>query len=89
MNIRYDKKLVKIAKRLFEISEYQRTMEPMSLKKKEGKTIFWGIKTALLTNPAAEIVYHKGDLGKEPMIIIFGTEPKDVLNKIKKILSNY
>jgi hydroxymethylpyrimidine kinase / phosphomethylpyrimidine kinase / thiamine-phosphate diphosphorylase len=89
MNIRYDKKLVKIAKHLFEISEYQRITEPISLKKKEGKTIFWGIKTALLTNPAAEIVYHKGEFGKEPMIMIFGTEPKDVLNKIKKILNNY
>lgn len=89
MNIRYDKKLLKIAKRLFEISEYQRITEPISLKKKEGETILWGIKTALLSNPAAEIIYHKGEVGKEPMIMIFGTEPNDVLNKIKKILNNY
>ena len=89
MNIRYDKKLLKIAKRLFEISEYQRITEPMSLKKKEGETILWGIKTALLSNPAAEIIYHKGEVGKEPMIMIFGTEPNDVLNKIKKILNNF
>ena len=89
MNIRYDKTLLKIAKRLFEISEYQRITEPMSLKKKEGETILWGIKTALLSNPAAEIIYHKGEVGKEPMIMIFGTEPNDVLNKIKKILNNY
>jgi hydroxymethylpyrimidine/phosphomethylpyrimidine kinase len=89
MNIRYDKKLLKIAKRLFEISEYQRITEPMSLKKKEGETILWGIKTALLSNPAAEIIYHKGEVGKEPMIMIFGTEPNDVLNKIKKILNKY
>lgn len=89
MNIRYDKKLLKIAKRLFEISEYQRIIEPISLKKKEGETILWGIKTALLSNPAAEIIYHKGEVGKEPMIMIFGTEPNDVLNKIKKILNNY
>jgi hydroxymethylpyrimidine kinase/phosphomethylpyrimidine kinase len=89
MNIRYDKKLLKIAKRLFEISEYQRITEPMSLKKKEGETILWGIKTALLSNPAAEIIYHKGEVGKEPMIMIFGREPNDVLNKIKNILNNY
>ncbi|MBD0359642.1 MAG: bifunctional hydroxymethylpyrimidine kinase/phosphomethylpyrimidine kinase, partial [Nitrososphaeraceae archaeon] len=76
------------AKRLFEISEYQRITEPMSLKKKEGKTIFWGIETALKSHPSAEIVYHKGEVGKEPMMMIFGTEPKDVLKKIKKILNN-
>jgi len=89
MNIRYDKKLLKIAKRLFKISEYRRITEPRSLKKKEGETILWGIKTALLSNPAAEIIYHKGEVGKEPMIMIFGTEPNDVLNKIKKILNKY
>ena len=89
MNIKYDKKLIRIVKRLFEICEYQRISEPIYLKKKEGKTIFWGIKAALLINPIADIVYHKGDFGKEPMIMVFGKEPKEVLDKIKKILKHY
>jgi hydroxymethylpyrimidine kinase / phosphomethylpyrimidine kinase / thiamine-phosphate diphosphorylase len=89
MNIKYDKKLLKITKRLFEIGEYQRTNEPIYLKKREGRTIFWGIKAALLLNPIADIIYHKGDVGKEPMIMVFGEEPKEVLNKIKKILKHY
>jgi hydroxymethylpyrimidine kinase / phosphomethylpyrimidine kinase / thiamine-phosphate diphosphorylase len=89
MNIKYDKKLLKITKRLFEICEYQRTNEPIYVKKKEGRTIFWGIKSALLMNPIADIVYHIGDFGKEPMIMVFGEEPKEVLNKIKKILKHY
>jgi predicted fused transcriptional regulator/phosphomethylpyrimidine kinase len=89
MNIKYDKKLLKITKRLFEIGEYQRTNEPIYLKKREGQTIFWGIKAALLLNPIADIIYHNGDFGKEPMIMVFGEEPKEVLNKIKKILKHY
>ena len=89
MNIKYDNKLLRITKRLFEVSEYQRSNEPIHLKKKEGKTIFWGIKNALITNPAADIIYHKGDFGKEPMIMIFGADPKNVLEKIKKILNYY
>jgi hydroxymethylpyrimidine/phosphomethylpyrimidine kinase len=89
MNIKCDDKLLRISKHLFEISEYQRINEPVHLKKKEGRTIFWGIKTALSMNPASDIVYHKGDFGKEPMIIVFGKEPKEVLDKIKKILDNY
>jgi hydroxymethylpyrimidine kinase / phosphomethylpyrimidine kinase / thiamine-phosphate diphosphorylase len=89
MNIKYDKKLLRIVKSLFEICEYQRSNEPIYLKKKEGKTIFWGIKAALLINPIADIVYHKGDFGKEPMIMIFGKQPKEVLDKIKKILKHY
>jgi hydroxymethylpyrimidine kinase / phosphomethylpyrimidine kinase / thiamine-phosphate diphosphorylase len=89
MNIKYNKKLLRISNRLFEISEYQRINEPVYLKKKEGSTIFWGIKAALLINPTADIVYHKGDFGKEPMIIVFGNEPKEVLDKLKKILKYY
>ena len=89
MNIKYDKKLLRIVKHLFEISEYQRTSEPNYMKKKEGKTIFWGTKAALLINPIADIVYHKGDFGKEPMIMVFGKEPKQVLDKVKKILKHY
>jgi hydroxymethylpyrimidine/phosphomethylpyrimidine kinase len=89
MNIKYNKKLLRITNRLFEISEYQRINEPVYLKKKEGSTIFWGIKAALLINPTADIVYHKGDFGKEPMIIVFGNEPKEVLDKLKKILKYY
>jgi hydroxymethylpyrimidine/phosphomethylpyrimidine kinase len=89
MNIKYDKKLLRIVKSLFEICEYQRINEPIYLKKKEGKTIFWGIKAALLINPIADIVYHRGDFGKEPMIMIFGEQPEEVLDKIKKILKHY
>jgi hydroxymethylpyrimidine/phosphomethylpyrimidine kinase len=40
-------------------------------------------------NPIADIVYHNGDFGKEPMIMVFGEEPKEVLTKIKKILKHY
>ena len=89
MNIKYDKKLLRISEHLFKISEYRRIDEPIHLRKKEGKTIFWGIKTALLKDPAADIVYHKGDFGKEPMIMVFGRDPKEVLDKIKKILNYY
>ena len=89
MNIKYDKKLLRITKRLFELCEYKRANEPVYLKKKEGRTIFWGVKAALSMNPIADIVYHNGDFGKEPMIIVFGEEPKVVLNKIKKILEHY
>ena len=52
-------------------------------------TIIWGIKNALVKNPKAEVIYHKGDVGKEPMMIIFGRDPNEVIKKIKKILKNY
>jgi len=33
------------------------------------------------------LIFHKGDVGKEPMILIFGTSPKQVLGKLTKIVT--
>jgi hydroxymethylpyrimidine/phosphomethylpyrimidine kinase len=89
MNIKYDKKILMLCRSFFPISDYDRREEPRNVKEKDGMTIFWGIKNALIKNPNARIIYHRGDIGKEPMIMIFGTEPAEVYNKTKMILENY
>ena len=33
-----------------------------------------------------DIIYHKGDMGKEPMIIVFAQTPDSVMKKILKII---
>ena len=33
-----------------------------------------------------DIIYHKGDFGKEPMIIVFAETPDIVIKKILKII---
>jgi hydroxymethylpyrimidine/phosphomethylpyrimidine kinase len=86
MNIKYDDQILSICKSIFRVSEYDRAIEPPNIKRKEGKTINWGIMNALLKNMDAQVVYHKGDVGKEPMIILFGKDPDDVFEKIKRIL---
>jgi hydroxymethylpyrimidine kinase/phosphomethylpyrimidine kinase len=87
MNIKFDEKIFSVCRSLFQISEYDRTSEPVNVKKKEGRTIYWGIKSALIKNRSAEIIYHKGDVGKEPMIMIFGRNPSEVFERIKGILN--
>jgi hydroxymethylpyrimidine kinase / phosphomethylpyrimidine kinase / thiamine-phosphate diphosphorylase len=87
MNIKFDEKILSVCKSLFQISEYDRINEPVKVKEKEGKTIFWGIKSALIKNRSAQIIYHRGDVGKEPMIMIFGRNPSEVFEKIKGILN--
>jgi hydroxymethylpyrimidine kinase / phosphomethylpyrimidine kinase / thiamine-phosphate diphosphorylase len=89
INIKYDKRIWLICQSLFEVSDYDRRKEPQNIKKNEGMTITWGIKSALIKNPNAYVICHRGDIGKEPMIIIFGADPADVYNKTKKILENY
>ncbi|MEP0826159.1 MAG: bifunctional hydroxymethylpyrimidine kinase/phosphomethylpyrimidine kinase [Nitrososphaera sp.] len=89
INIRFSDDLVKICKSLFSVSSYDRSKEPRGIKRKEGSSVLWGTVKALSKNPNAEVIYHRGDIGKEPMITIFGRNPNEVAVKIKAILKNY
>lgn len=88
MNIKYDEKIRKIIMSIFKVSNYDRRKEPGHISKKEGMSISWGIKYALAKYPEAEIIYHKGALGKEPMCIIFASNPTEVVNKLRIILKH-
>ena len=88
VNIKFDKKFITKAKtKKLLVKNYQRSDEPPKLKSKEGRTISWGIKGIIKNEKKApDMVFHTGDIGKEPMIIIFGKDPKDVLGKLAKII---
>jgi len=88
LNIKNDKKILDKCNRLFRVTHYERELEPKTIKNKEGKSISWGVSRALSKKPDADIIYHTGDMGKEPMIIIFGQNPQEVVDKVKKILNN-
>ena len=88
-NIKYDKKIIEILRSFMKISEYDRRLEPRKFKEKEGYTIKWGVKQAILKNKAVNGIYHKGDLGIEPMIIIFGHKPLEILEYLRKIIEYY
>jgi hydroxymethylpyrimidine/phosphomethylpyrimidine kinase len=89
INIRFSDELVRICKKLFSVSSYDRSREPRGIKKKEGSSVAWGTLQALSKNPKADVIYHEGDIGKEPMITVFGRNPAEVAAKIKAILKNY
>lgn len=91
MNMKYDEKLVAICEELgLKVSSYDRKSEPEEIKAKEGGSVTWGIKQAISKiNATPDIVYHQGDWGKEPMILVFGKEPMDVVRKIVSILNKY
>lgn len=88
LNIKNEKRILDKCNRLFRVTHYERKWEPKTIKNREGKSISWGVSRALSKNPDADIIYHTGDMGKEPMIIIFGQNPQEVVNKVKSILDN-
>lgn len=92
MNIKYDPKIIDIAKQLgLKISSYDRRKEPPHIKKLEGASIPWGIQEAIkkLKGQVPDVIYHLGDWGKEPMINVLGTSALDVVRKVIRIAKEY
>jgi len=87
LNLKYDRRLVEAAEALgFKVSHYDRREEPEEVKQVEGATISWGIGKAVerLGQPP-DLVYHLGEVGKEPMINLFGRTPVEVVEKALKL----
>ena len=69
------------------ISNYDREKEPIEVKSNEGMSVKWGIKKAISKiNTIPDVIYHLGDWGKEPMILVFGRNPSEVYSKIMSII---
>ena len=87
INLKYqDQTISKIKKSKLAVSSYDRNQEPETIKSKDS-TIKWGINNAIKNSTKVlDVIYHKGDFGKEPMIIVFGETPNNVLKKILKII---
>ena len=87
INLKYQNvTITKIKKSKLTVSSYDRSQEPKNTKLKSS-TIKWGIKNAINNSKKMpDVVFHKGDFGKEPMIIVFGKNPNAVLKKILKII---
>ncbi|MBM3911133.1 MAG: bifunctional hydroxymethylpyrimidine kinase/phosphomethylpyrimidine kinase [Thaumarchaeota archaeon] len=88
LNLRYDFKIIKKFKEEgLTVLSYDRTNEPANIKRKENTSVLWGIKNSIkkTINPP-DIIFHKGDFGKEPMIVVFGENPSKVIKKISRIL---
>ena len=73
--------IVKAKKKGMNVISYDRKKESKNSKQKENSSISWGISSCL-RSITPDIIYHKGDIGKEPMIIIFGETPSEVIKKI-------
>jgi hydroxymethylpyrimidine/phosphomethylpyrimidine kinase len=85
INVKYDPKIItKAKKRKMSVLSYDRKKESKNSKLKENSSISWGVSNCLKSK-MPDIIYHKGDFGKESMIIVFGTTPTEVVRKIKQI----
>lgn len=88
VNARYSPKMLAACRKLgFKIAKFDRNMEPPKVKKKEGSSIYWGVGRAIDGRKICpDAIYNLGEVGKEPMILLIGKNPKDVWKKVFELL---
>lgn len=76
INVKFSEETLSLLRRKkLKISFYNREEEPVGIKRVEGMTIPWGVNQAIKRiGKAPDAIFHKGDIGKEPMIVILGKE---------------
>ncbi len=87
MNIRYTPGIVEACRNAgFSLASFDRSLEPVDVKEREGGTLEWGTRQAVKSSGIVpDCVYDEGEKGKEPMVRVLGRNPEEVVAKVMKI----
>jgi len=87
INLRFSDELLRALERGgLKVSFYDRKEEPEDIKRTEGMTIPWGMKQAIeRIGKVPDVVYHRGDVGKEPMIVVLGQRASELAKLVVRL----
>ncbi len=88
MALRYSPEWVETLKRAgYSVASFSRLDEPAEVKVREGSTLSWGVDTVCRRlGEVPEFIYDEGDVGKEPVIRLLGTDPESVVRRAVEVL---
>ncbi len=91
MNLKCTPEIVRRAKEAgLSLSHFSRQKEPSRAKCREGPSLSWGVDQVLLRSKKfPDIIFDRGDVGKEPMIRVLGHDPLEVAEKVLRILHEF
>jgi len=84
MDIRFSDDLLNLCRDLgYDVAEFSRRDEPHDVKRREGSSLEWGTNQVLVQRTAVpDMIFDRGDVGKEPIIRILGRHPSEVADKV-------
>ena len=86
MNIRFSEKIIEKCKEIgLQVRSFDREDEPLQIKIQEGSTLEWGTQEVLKQGEIPDIIFDRGDVGKEPMVRVIGKNPDEVIGKVLKV----
>jgi hydroxymethylpyrimidine kinase/phosphomethylpyrimidine kinase len=87
VNLRFSEETLEVLKGMnLEVSFYDREKEPEEVKSAEGMSVQWGVTQAVKREgKVPDVIYHMGDFGKEPMIVILCEEASELAELVLEI----
>jgi predicted fused transcriptional regulator/phosphomethylpyrimidine kinase len=88
MNLRFTEEILLRAKKAgFFMGHFSRREEPARMKQQEGFFLCWGVHRVLQkSKKMPDIIFDRGDLGKEPLARVLGRDPEEVVSKVFHLL---
>lgn len=88
MNLRFSEEILARAKKTgLSLGHFNRQEEPVWVKKREGSSLSWGVDQVLRKSKKfPDLIFDRGDVGKEPMIRVLGHDPQEVVSKVLKLI---
>jgi len=86
-NIRFGEDVIEACRLAgLNVSSFDRSQEPADVKAREGSSLSWGVDECLRKGEGfPDIIFDRGDVGKEPMVRVLGADPVDVVQKMQRI----
>ena len=83
MDIKFSEDIVNICQDLgYDVDSFSRSDEPDDIKKREGSSLEWGTSNVLSRRSTIpDMIFDRGDIGKEPVVRILGKTPDEVADK--------
>ena len=87
MNIRFSEtRLDRCEKLGWRVASFDRGDEPKEKKDREGSSLEWGTDWVLSRESRVpDVIFDRGEMGKEPMIRILGKDPQNVVDKVLQL----
>lgn len=87
MDIRFSDEIVSLCRELeYDVDSFSRSNEPDDIKQKEGSSLEWGTNYVLSRRDTIpDMIFDRGDVGKEPIVRVLGKTPADVADKVINI----
>jgi len=87
MNLRFSESRLAHCETLkWHVASFDRRDEPKDKKDREGSSLEWGTDLVLSRESSVpDVIFDRGEVGKEPMIRILGRNPQEIVDKVVQL----